>query len=243
MNDLDLNVTPGRPITIQTLYDIVKSDDLSSSKIDDNIQEISGDLGLSSLTPALDTINAVINKILSRDFSDFNKRANDDLGKYVKGTHDPAVAFVVGDQHFNAGGDFFDSGVTASYLYSAHDGAPGVTSVVAAQYFHGSFFDTGHRSAERLGVAAIYQNTTLKVADGPKDPYADETIPLKKLGPPWQYKIGVEYTSPVYGLHETGSLFARYRWTPSYWEVTVSGGQDGLRKGYLDVSIGRSYTF
>ena len=89
-----------------------------------------------------------------------------------------------------------------------------------------------HReAAERLGVAAIYQNTTLT------------TVSPARLSPPWNYKVGVEYTSPILGLHDTKAVFVRYRDPNSYAEITLTYGEDGFGKNYGDVNIGKTLTF
>lgn len=174
---------------------------------------------------------------------------------YVAGTRKPAVALVIGDQSFR-GGDIFTGGATVSRLYPFGKGAPGIAAVAAAQYFQDSFQDRGHRNAGQLGLAAIYQDKTLKTttrtevmalcsASGTASA-GTTAVPqrcITALGPPWHYKIGLEYTTPVFGLHETGAVFARYRWTPSYVEVNTTYGKDGLRNDYLDVSVGKSFTF
>lgn len=199
---------------------------------------------------------------LKTALQDINADAAQVLGKYVTRTRRPALAFVVGDQSYRSG-DIFNGGAVVSRLYPFAEGAPGVTAVAVAQYLHDSFRRRGDRDAGRLGLAAIYQDTTLIYQDKtPKlttvaaKPAGDPTAPdgttsaepppakdVTSLGPPWHYKIGLEYTTPLLGLHETGAVFARYRWTPSYVEVTTTYGKDGLRRDYLDISLGKSFTF
>ena len=177
--------------------------------------------------------------LLKREFSDLEYKNNLVLEEFVKGARRPALAFVVGDQSYR-GGDIFSGGAVASRLYRFGEGAPGVTAVAVAQYFHDSFREVGYRSAGRLGLAAIYQDTTLTLITLPPDASGNK---VETLGPPWHYKIGLEYTTPLLGLHETGAVFARYRWTPSYVEVTTTYGKDGRRRDYLDISLGKSFTF
>lgn len=226
-------------ITIKELNDI----DLRSQSPEEKLNAIRQALGITSsdLRATDTTLNGGIPPIVADRLAivvrDLDVQTTDALGDYVEGTRRPAVAFVVGDQSYR-GGDIFSGGVTASYLHRFGEGAPGVTAVAVLQYLQDSFQDRGHRSAGRLGLAAIYQDTTLKMPTITA-PYSA----IEQLGPPWQYKIGIEYTSPVLGLHETGAVFARYRWTPSYIEVTTTYGKDGLRKDYLNVSVGKSFTF
>ena len=228
-------------LNVQDLHDIINPDVSRIEEIEKRIKSIASALKIEPTTAndAASTSRVTILSVimaLEKSFSELDAPNNGVLEDFVARTRKPAVAFVIGDQSFH-GGDIFNGGVTASYLHRFGEGAPGVTAVAVLQYLQDSFRDSGHRSAGRLGLAAIYQDTTLDLTH-PTPPSK-----IEQLGPPWQYKIGIEYTSPVLGLHETGAVFARYRWTPSYIEVTTTYGKDGLRKDYLNVSVGKSFTF
>ncbi len=264
----DLNLNPLRTLnvtTVRSLYGLLPDKELPDNEVPDNEVIRGGDAVLKALDITAETaerigdgIPPVVCDKLQSLLQQLDATQASVLGDFADGTRRPAAALVVGDQLF-PGGDIFSGGATVSRLYPFRKGASGVTAVAAVQYFQDSFRDRGQRGAERLGFAAIYQDTILKlttymeatpVCPPTETPASDAMMvpqPYRRkiagLGPPWHYKVGLEYTSPVLGLHETGAVFARYRWTPSYFEITTTYGSDGLRRSYLDVSVGKSFTF
>ena len=229
------------PDLVKSLYDAVQPVNAGSrADIVKELTTVSPLLSLSPLRPpgVPAPTNNIINKITSGDISSalaqdiqtLNDSSTHTLRDFVEGIQKPAVALLAGDQLFH-GGDVFNAGVTASLLHPFGDqGQTGVTGVAAAQYYHADLSGF-HRDGLRTGLAAIFQDSTLYLT------------PAKNLSPPWHYKLGLEYTSPIFGLHETYAEFVRYRDPRSYAEITLTAGKDGLRKDYVDVSVGQSFTF
>jgi hypothetical protein len=236
INGLEYSPTDSshRVSLIQLLYEAVNS---HTSRID-KIRTVSRLLSI-LLPSSIPDVNGPTSKItilqisqaLGFDATALNGSTAESFHDFVENIRRPAVALVVGEQLFNGGGDAWNTGITASQLYPfGHHGQPGVTALAATQYFHVNLSDF-RRDGVRMGLAFIYQDSTLYL----RTP--------TELSQPWNYKIGVEYTSPVLGLHDTKAVFVRYRDPHSYAEITVTYGEDGLGKNYGDVNIGKTITF
>jgi hypothetical protein len=191
------------------------------------------------LPPDTPIIVAPVNKIALRtiqqafdnDVTAARVATDNSFQEFVKKVTEPATALIVGEQLFNGGGDVWNAGITASELHPfGNKGEPGLTGLLAAQYFHASLSDF-QREGLRTGLAIIYQDSTLYLQSP------------TQLSLPWHYKVGIEYTSPVLGLHDTKAVFVRYRDPHSYAEITLTYGEDGLGKNYADVNIGKTITF
>ncbi len=163
------------------------------------------------------------------------KQTEDIRKDYVRLTKRAIVAGFVGNRLYNrGGGSLLDGGITASQLFPLRQGdvPAGVTALAVVQGFDDRLQDSRRQGAERLGLAAIWQDRT---------PSYDETT--RRLASPWNVKFGLEYTTPLLGQHETYAEFVQYRALPSYVDIIVAAGKDGQRKNYVDVSIGKSFAF
>ena len=237
---------------IEKLHELVKGGQTSES-FDPSTRQFTG-LNvlievLEPFSPSTPIPRAVLMPLtptrLKKDSEELDVMALDLLTDYVRYTRRPTVSFIVGDRFVNDGGSLPQAGLTASQLFPLSYGGPGVTLLTVAQGFSDRTRGDLRRDAGRFGAALIFRDRTPALLDE-----KNNKVPLYKLGtqklhlgPTWNVKEGLEYTSPILGLKETYAGFVTYRDPGSYGEITLTAGKDGLRKDYLDISIGRSFVF
>ena len=214
-------LTDQQLLTIANGYrDIALSD---TAPVDPSLSERAAATELKALQEKLKAIKAL------------EQQTQDLLVDYVRLTKRPMVAGFVGNRLYNqGGGSLLDGGLSASQLFPfrSDSGSAGVTALVVAQGFDDRLQGDQRRGAKRLGLAAIWQDRT---------PSYDAA--KRRLGAPWNVKVGLEYTSPLLGLKSGYAGFVQYRTLPSYVEITLAVGKDGQRKDYVDLSIGKSIAF